>query len=54
MPGKKRVSFNNKVDIHYFNKEEEPHKINKRTPLIKVSTLIMISIVILGIYYFVR
>jgi hypothetical protein len=54
MPGEKRVSFNNKVDIHYFNKEEEPEKINNRQPFIKVSTLIMMSLVIFSLYYFIK
>jgi len=50
----KRVSFNNKVDIHYFDKEEEPHKINKRAPLIANSTIILITIALLGLYYFTK
>ena len=54
MATKKRVSFNNKVDIHYFNKEEEPIKINKHEPFIKVSTLILISILLLCLYYFIK
>lgn len=54
MAKRKTVTFNNKVEVRYYDKESVIDDINKTNMLFRPSTLILVTIMVIGLYHILR